>query len=48
MAEAAIQKQQGFMLRQIRMTGIDLHLKQISLAPTEDMVPHLYGAQRVQ
>lgn len=48
MAAAAIQKQHGFMLRQIRMTAIDLHLKQISLAPTEDMVHHLYGAQRVQ
>lgn len=48
MAEAVIQKQHGFMLRQIRMTGIDLHLKQISLAPTEDMVHHLCGTQRVQ
>lgn len=30
------------------MTGIDLHLKQISLAPTEDTVRHPYSAQTVQ
>lgn len=47
MAEATIQKQHVFMLNQIKMTGIERHLKQNSLALTKDMVHHLCGTQRV-